>query len=106
MLVLNIFFISSAKSVSYGQYEIVTFYFLSLTCILSQYFVIMIFQEMCFICNHMPIGELNTLLQLHISYSKKLLIPVVVGLILTDEREGKIDSYRKIFISTPVGFFV
>ena len=60
---------------------------------------------MCFICNHMPIGELNTLLQLHISYSKQLLIPVVVGLILTDEREGKIDSYRKIFISTPVGFF-
>ena len=32
-----------AKGVSYGQYEMVMFYFLSLTCILSQYFVIIIF---------------------------------------------------------------
>ena len=71
MLALNIFFIFSAKNVSYGQYEIVTFYFLFLTCFLSQHFVIMIFQEMCFICNHMPIGESNTLPHLYLSSSKK-----------------------------------
>ena len=62
---------SSAKGVPYGQYEIVTFYFLSLTCSLSQYFVIMMLQEMRFTCNHMLIEEFNTLLKLHLSYSKK-----------------------------------
>ena len=50
---------SSSKSVPYGQYEIVTFYFLSLTCSLSQYFVIMMLQEMRFICNHMLIEEFS-----------------------------------------------
>ena len=45
----QILFTNSAKNLSYGQYEIVMFYFLSLTCILSQYFVIIIFQEMCFV---------------------------------------------------------
>ena len=65
------FFMYSAKSVPYGQYEIVTFYFLSLTCILSQYFVIMMLQEMRFICIHMLIEEFHTLLKLHLSYSKK-----------------------------------
>lgn len=98
-------FTNSAKSVSYGQYEIVMFYFLSLTCMLSQYFVVIIFQEMRFICNHTPIGELNILLQLSLFYSKKL-FPVIVGLILTGEREDKIDSYRKISLLTPVGYFI
>ena len=98
-------FTNSAKNVSYGQYEIVMFSFLSLTCILSQYFVIIIFQEMCFICNHIPIGELNALLQLPLFYRKKL-FPVIVGLILTGEREDKIESYRKISRLTPVGYFI
>ena len=51
---------------------------------------------MCFICNHIPIGELNALLQLPLFYSKKL-FPDIVGLILTGEKEDKIESYRKIF---------
>ena len=60
---------------------------------------------MCFVYNHTPIGELNALVQLSLFYSKKL-FPVIVGLILTGEREDKMESYRKIPRLTPVGYFI